>query len=1589
MNIPYGEEMYTFMGLLANTTYFFKIYPYTNSNEYIDYKTDGTPPEDNATTANLSTINSEDFESNTLGTWSEYSVTGEQVWYVDDFSGNHFAKMSGYSGGPQPNDDWLISPPLNMDNYVNETLTFLTASNYDGPVLEVKISTDYDGMSDPYSATWTDLVADLSPGGWAWTESGNVDISGFNGTSVYVAYKYTSTDSEAATWEVDDILIVGEPTQVNIAGSFNGWNPNDPDYQMFINANNVWELNKNLDGFNEYKAVDGGDWYPPNNNQIIDLTEPTDITWKANIEYNLVTHTLPVVAGSFFDDMGLGNDWDPANLNGEMEDPEGDDVYTLELLVPAGVWDFKVTFNHNWDQSTTANNITFTSDGSEATLFTYIMATNETSASGPAPEFATITFVVDETMTGTADAFYLKGSWSSEGFYDINWNNGEEHGPFYDDGTHGDEVAGDHIWTTQQELVVDGGSNTWHWGFNNSNHGWAAGGPDFMIIDNTPQTLTYTINDPVADLILTEIMYNPPESGSDTLEFLELYNRGADPVDLPEFFFSAGVTFTFPYTDETLEPGGFVLVAEKADAMWNFFGVEAYQWEGALSNSGEKITVNDKFGRIVNTVTYDDAPPWPTEPDNNGPSLVFCEPSLDNSIPEFWSASIDYQGDNGAGDPVFASPGTGCLYVVPELTITEIMYNPPEEGADSTEFIEILNDGVGTINLNGYHFSAGVEYTFSSLSLVPGERVVVAKDQDAFLNTFGMGALQWTSGELDDDGETIELRDDFGNLIDIVPYDNEAPWPTEPDGNGPSLTFCYPDLDNAEGENWSASTEFAAINAAGDTIWASPYEGCTFPEVYLVITEIMYNPPEGGTDSLEYIEIYNNGDDAVDMEGFYFGAGVVFEFPALNLNPEAYVVVAVNSEAMMNTFGVDALQWTSGGLSNGGELIELRDMGGNIVDDVNYDDSPPWPTEPDGNGPSLTFCYPDEDNSLGENWLASIEFAAVNAAGDSIFGTPGAGCGEAAPTANFIAEDAMFEEGNSTSFSDLSTGDPTSWLWTFEGGAPGTSTDQNPANIMYNTPGMYDVTLVATNEFGDGTEVKMDYITVLPSGSLPVADFEANPTMVVTGSPVDFTDLSTGDPYEWYWEFEGGSPGTSTEINPQNIVYNTPGMYDVSLTITNEYGQDTEIKIDYITVSDPIYYDLVITEIMYNPPEIGDDTLEFIEMFNNDVVTIDMEGFYFSVGVDYTFPEFSLEPGEFVLVAINSNAIMNTFGVESFQWTDGGLNNGGEPIEIKDSFGVTQDYVEYDDEAPWPTEPDGQGPSLTLCNPNDDNEDPLYWSASTEFIAINSAGDTIWASPLAGCGSIPPIADFYATETILLVGEMTDFVDLTLGEPETWSWTFEGGEPGTSTTQDPMGVQYNEPGMFTVTLEVTNQFGTDTKIRENYIAVGYVPEADFEADNTQISAGEMVTFTDLSTNDPATWSWTFEGGEPLTSTEENPEVYYNMAGDYDVVLTVTNIFGESTEVKTEYIHVAVGIGEPFEDLISVYPNPNSGKFNIETGGNVVEYEVYSIVGELVYKNTTSSLIEEVNIEEHGKGLYFIRILDVDTGEMMTTKLVIN
>jgi hypothetical protein len=150
----------------------------------------------------------------------------------------------------------------------------------------------------------------------------------------------------------------------------------------------------------------------------------------------------------------------------------------------------------------------------------------------------------------------------------------------------------------------------------------------------------------------------------------------------------------------------------------------------------------------------------------------------------------------------------------------------------------------------------------------------------------------------------------------------------------------------------------------------------------LVISKIHYHPMDWWNidgDKLEFIEITNNGDNEVDLTGIYFRElGITYQFPN-NAHVEGHQAIVLCSDSLLfseyyNTtpFG----QYTRK-LSNKSENLVLADAWGNIIDQVHYTDSLPWPMEADGNGPYLELKDLNSDNSLPESWTTGDDLTGI------------------------------------------------------------------------------------------------------------------------------------------------------------------------------------------------------------------------------------------------------------------------------------------------------------------------------------------------------------------------------------------------------------------------------------------------------------------------------------------------------------------------------------------------------------------------------------------------------------------------------------
>ncbi|MBN1417911.1 MAG: lamin tail domain-containing protein, partial [Planctomycetes bacterium] len=168
---------------------------------------------------------------------------------------------------------------------------------------------------------------------------------------------------------------------------------------------------------------------------------------------------------------------------------------------------------------------------------------------------------------------------------------------------------------------------------------------------------TFRVRGALDALRVTEIMYHPPATDSregDEYEFIEIENAGSQTLDLTGVMLAGGVTFEFPL-DFSLAPGRFAVVASDAAAFREKYPAApglAGEYRGRLSNSGDTFRIVGPEGDAVISVSYDDAPPWPHEPDGGGYSLVPKDPDApgDPNLPQSWLTSVAAGGSPGSRD---------------------------------------------------------------------------------------------------------------------------------------------------------------------------------------------------------------------------------------------------------------------------------------------------------------------------------------------------------------------------------------------------------------------------------------------------------------------------------------------------------------------------------------------------------------------------------------------------------------------------------------------------------------------------------------------------------------------------------------------------------------------------------------------------------------------------------------------------------------------------------------------------------------------------------------------------------------------------
>lgn len=248
-----------------------------------------------------------------------------------------------------------------------------------------------------------------------------------------------------------------------------------------------------------------------------------------------------------------------------------------------------------------------------------------------------------------------------------------------------------------------------------------------------------------------------------------------------------------------------------------------------LSNSYEASYAYDEYSTMDISFSASDNDQLPDNKHN-----LFVNPQFNN--PTLFDFSI------ASSSPCFNTGESGNMGsgltdtgIEPEIMISDIAYLT-ELGQEDLEFIGLYNPGNSRVNISGYVFQSGVNYTFpEGASIGAMQKIFVTNNASSvFWENKGVEVYQWESGKLDDKGEDIQLTNEVTTMIDEVSYNNKAPWPV-PTTTNQLVSLTRYDVDNHFGANWKLKSIDSIIAGSTATslskivrIYPNPTTGTVF-----------------------------------------------------------------------------------------------------------------------------------------------------------------------------------------------------------------------------------------------------------------------------------------------------------------------------------------------------------------------------------------------------------------------------------------------------------------------------------------------------------------------------------------------------------------------------------------------------------------------------------------------------------------------------------------------------------------------------------------------------------------------------------------
>jgi len=489
-----------------------------------------------------------------------------------------------------------------------------------------------------------------------------------------------------------------------------------------------------------------------------------------------------------------------------------------------------------------------------------------------------------------------------------------------------------------------------------------------------------------------------------------------------------------------------------------------------------------------------------------------------------------------------------------------------------------------------------------------------------------------------------------------------------------------------------------------------------------------------------------------------------------------------------------------------------------------------------------------------------------------------------APQAAFVGSPTSGDVPLNVAFKDQSSGEITSWTWDFGDGTG--ATEQNPVHTYW-TPGVFNVLLTVSNEYGSSDASRNQYITVV--GDL-VSKFAANPSSGKAPLAVRFADRSIGGPTAWSWDFGDGT--FSADQNPSHT-FTAAGSYDVKLTITR--GTDTASSTQTINVGGVPNADFVGAPTQLNP----DEAVAFTDRSSNSPTSWAWD-FGDTAASTVQNPTHSYQLKGIYTVALTARNANGKDTETKTSYINVGMPPKAEFIPIIVPYQqyrvpMTVNFVDQSTGLPTSWAWDfGDGTTSGEQNPTH-----LYQKEGIYTVTLmaknNFGSDTRVRTDLITVGGGAAV-DFVADKTVVGIGRIVSFTDLSTSSPTEWTWDFGDGTTGTGSKPDHA---YRATGVYDVSLTASNPYLTNSRTKNQYITVLSIPKADFVADKTRGGAPMAVAFTDKSLNGPTAWTWDF--GDGSTATEQNPSHTYTTLGSYAVSLTASNKDGSDSTSKANYI----------------------------------------------------------------------------------------